>query len=172
VLKPSAPEAEEDSESDKIEENETSESLSESSDDDDGSKYSDESKKEKTQEPGTPIQPNDLLASGSFLGRAVFTPDSTLPIGMKRSGQVMLYAVPYDHKVHKNVLHTPMSVKWSEDLLEASPPKKRRQTATKVSFLLILCSLYDENKKDTLHSTFRTLYVLSFLLLQMHFRTK
>jgi hypothetical protein len=76
------------------------------------------------------------LANGSFLGRAIFTPDSTLPIGMKRSSQVMLYAVPYNPAIHAHMpAATPMSVKWSDATLEASPPKKRRvmQPKPKVS---------------------------------------
>lgn len=123
-------ESEEDSEKMMIDEDEEelSESLSESSHEV-SIDSSDEVVEMKTPKSSTPLkQKQELtLTNGSFLGRAVFTPDSTLPIGMKRSSQVMLYAVPYNPKIHKSMLaSTPMSVKWSDATFEASPPKKSK----------------------------------------------
>jgi hypothetical protein len=130
-----APESEDDSEKMLIDElEELSESSSESSEDFSFDPDMDFGEEAMTPEASTLKQKQELsLANGSFLGRAIFTPDSTLPIGMKRSSQVMLYAVPYDPAIHAAMpAATPMSVKWSENSFEASPPKKRRVSTPKV----------------------------------------
>ena len=126
----SASESEDDSERMLIDEQEgLSQSQSENSDDA-SSEASDVDEEVKTPKSSTTQELS--LANGSFLGRAIFTPDSTLPIGMKRSSQVMLYAVPYDPAIHACMpAATPMSVKWSDATLEASPPKKRRVSQPK-----------------------------------------
>jgi hypothetical protein len=89
----SASESEDDSVRMLIDEEERlSQSQSENSDDA-SSEASDVDKEVKSLKSSTT---QDLsLANGSFLGRAIFTPDSTLPIGMKRSSQV-IFSLIYD----------------------------------------------------------------------------
>jgi len=90
-----------------------SQSQSENSDDA-SSEASDVDEEVKTPKSSTTQELS--LANGSFLGRAIFTPDSTLPIGMKRSSQVMLYAVPYDPAIHACM---PAATVWSLTSCEA-----------------------------------------------------
>lgn len=76
---------------------------------------------------------NFSMAGSALLGRAIFTPDSHLPTGLKRSHQgMLLFAVPYDPELHKDVAHAPpLDLKWGDDsTLQASPPKKRRRMSS------------------------------------------
>jgi hypothetical protein len=105
----SASESEDDSVRMLIDEQEgLSQSQSGNSDDAASSEASDVDVEVKTPKSSTTQKERQelSLANGSFLGRAIFTPDSTLPIGMKRSSQVMLYAVPYNPNTHANMLAT------------------------------------------------------------------